>query len=315
MTFLVWEMETGEQGTPHIQGFVHFKARVTWNSLRTRIFSDKGFYKLAKGSDEENQRYCSKDREKTTDWAEHGKPDPRGQGHRSDLERATEAIKAGMSMKEVSTTFSNTFVRYAPGLKQLSLYIHDPPAAKRNVRSVVLWGPTGTGKTHRVRTAFPNVFEIAPGRGPFDTYEYEKTILFEEFAPEDWPIREMNRLLDVWPCTLNCRFHNKKAAWTRVFICSNLDPQDWYLNENSKVRDAFWRRIHMVNYVETRDTPTELNPLPTEPSSPAASPPASPSRLQPARKRLRVENLVDGDTAPDEPSQHTLILPPTPPTH
>nr|QJI53464.1 MAG: replication-associated protein [Cressdnaviricota sp.]QJI53727.1 MAG: replication-associated protein [Cressdnaviricota sp.]QKN88860.1 MAG: replication-associated protein [Cressdnaviricota sp.]QKN88863.1 MAG: replication-associated protein [Cressdnaviricota sp.] len=288
MEYLIWELEVGEQGTPHIQGFVHFKKdRVTLAGIK-KIISARGNYRLADGSDIQNQKYCSKARTETmTDWEEHGKPSEKGQGHRTDLDKATAMIAEGATLREVATMHMSTFVRYSAGLAMLRNHVSDPDRSKRNVRSVVLWGNTATGKTHRVRMQYPMVYLVRPGRGPFDTYDNELTIMFDEFKPEDWPITEMNMYLDVWPCSLNCRYFNKVAAWTRIFICSNIDPADWWPNEPIRVRDAFFRRINVIYQVESQDQTTELNPAPTEPSSPTEilAPDSQPS--SPSRKRQR----------------------------
>lgn len=51
--------EVGKQGTPHIQGYISYKNAVSFNSLRK--LCPRGHWAKAKGSDEQNYKYCSKD--------------------------------------------------------------------------------------------------------------------------------------------------------------------------------------------------------------------------------------------------------------
>lgn len=50
--------EVGESGTPHLQGYVSFKKKIRWTALKL----PKGIHwEAARGSEEENVKYCSKD--------------------------------------------------------------------------------------------------------------------------------------------------------------------------------------------------------------------------------------------------------------
>lgn len=73
--------EVGEQGTPHLQGFVIFHRKVSFTWLR-REFNARAHYEWARGPSAAAAEYCKKD----GDFVEHGYP-PR-QGGRSDIEIA-----------------------------------------------------------------------------------------------------------------------------------------------------------------------------------------------------------------------------------
>lgn len=75
-------------------------------------------------------------------------------------------------------------------------------------------------------------------------YLGEETVCFEEFDDKDWPITDMLVYLDKYECILNCRYQNKYAAWTRVFIITNMNPTSLYQLTPDERRDAFFRRIH-----------------------------------------------------------------------
>ena len=113
----------------------------------------------------------------------------------------------------------------------------------------MLWGPTGTGKTHRVLTNESLFAEgiytapIASTNHPFDGYSQELTIFLDEFRWENWPAELLNKIMDKWTFQLPCRYQNKQALWTRVIICSNQDPTGWYPNDDRTIRDSVRRRL------------------------------------------------------------------------
>lgn len=56
--------EVGESGTPHLQGWIKFKRKVRPMGL----FAKEIHWEKAKGSDEQNYIYCSKDHKVTQNW-------------------------------------------------------------------------------------------------------------------------------------------------------------------------------------------------------------------------------------------------------
>ena len=43
-----------------------------------------------------------------------------------------------------------------------------------------------------------------------------------------------------------CRYFNRQACFTKVFILTNIPPDSQYLNVDRESREAFFRRIHKV---------------------------------------------------------------------
>lgn len=73
MSYLVWEMETcPTTGTPHIQGYVRTVQRKTLRTMKA-LLHETAHLEPARGSEEENRNYCSKDRQAAgLDWGEEG---------------------------------------------------------------------------------------------------------------------------------------------------------------------------------------------------------------------------------------------------
>ena len=93
MDYLVYGIERGESGTPHVQGYVRFKARKVLSVVK-RLIDERGHYERAKGDERANRTYCTKDGE----FKEFGTFDESQgrQGHRTDLSALTKDICDGI---------------------------------------------------------------------------------------------------------------------------------------------------------------------------------------------------------------------------
>jgi len=261
MAFMCYGIERGEQnGTEHIQGYVRFLTRRRFNTAKRIIGGDhqcEPHVEHCKGTELQNREYCFKQDGEHFQQGEF-QPDFGMQGRRSDLDDLAQAALSGTSLRDIATRFPTSFIRYHRGIQSLIETTAPMPALERQVEVLILWGPTGTGKTHRTLHAWPTIYGAKPGRDPWGSYRGEKEILFDEFDHELWPITAMNRYLDKWRCLLDARYNDRYAAWERVVICANSNPQSWYPSAAPLLLDAFRRRIRgHCFYVDSQDPSLE----------------------------------------------------------
>lgn len=57
--YLCYGKETGENGTPHLQGFLYYKNSKSFNAIKKNL--PRAHLEIAKGSVAQNVEYCSKD--------------------------------------------------------------------------------------------------------------------------------------------------------------------------------------------------------------------------------------------------------------
>lgn len=98
--------EVGESGTPHLQGFVRFQARVTMQYCKNTIGGNPHVETTRNVN--ASIQYCKKD----GDYFEVGEIGG-GAGSRSDLDEFKEAVKGGMlSLKEIRETHTEVYAKY-----------------------------------------------------------------------------------------------------------------------------------------------------------------------------------------------------------
>lgn len=105
-SYLVFGKEVGDNGTPHLQGFLKLKSKLTCIQVKN-LFGCNPHIEPAKASDDVNKTYCTKQ----GDYKEYGtcaKP-----GKRNDIEKFKAEVKKGtFNVKTLRENHSQVFARY-----------------------------------------------------------------------------------------------------------------------------------------------------------------------------------------------------------
>lgn len=246
MAFAVWQRERcPSTGRVHVHVYVRFVGRKRFGSVKNAFARQDMHLEPCHGTEEECTNYVEKEESRIEAGARYGEYEPTEgtQGKRSDLEAIAEKCKANVNLATIAMEHPGDFIRYHSGITALHTKVAAKPPVMRQMQVTVYYGPTATGKTHRVMNTYPECFVVVPGRGPFDMYNGEDVVFFDEFDWTSWSIFEMNRYLDKYRLILNCRYNNRYAGWTHVVICANSSPLTWWPNAELPVVQAFRRRI------------------------------------------------------------------------
>ena len=122
--------------------------------------------------------------------------------------------------------------------------------AFRKLEVAYIWGETGVGKTRGVmeKHGYENVCRVTNYAHPFDSYSGQDVIVFEEFR-SSLPLSDMLCYLDGYPLMLPCRYADRAACYTKVYILSNIPLEKQYPNiqlEEPASFEAFKRRLTSV---------------------------------------------------------------------
>lgn len=122
--YVVWQLEAGENGTPHYQGYIELTAGVRLGSLKKWL--PTAHFEGRKGTRDQARDYCTKSDSRVDGPWERGNYDAGGQGKRNDLADACATLKAH-GLKRVAQDHPTAFVKFSRGLRDLAEALREPP--------------------------------------------------------------------------------------------------------------------------------------------------------------------------------------------
>lgn len=243
----------------HTHVYILASSPIRFSTLKNHF--DKAHIEKSYGTSTQNREYvfkegkwCDDKKHETNledtheEWGEI--PDER-QGARNDLTELYELLSDGLSNYEI-LEHKPEFIGQIERMDKVRQILQEEEYKDvfRNLSVTYIYGSTGEGKTRSVMSKFgyANVYRVTNYKNPFDQYKAQEVICFEEFD-SSLPINQMLLYLDGYPVMLPCRYADKVACYTKVYILSNVDLRNQYIDvqmSNNETWKAFLRRIHNV---------------------------------------------------------------------
>jgi len=242
--YFVYQLEQGESGTPHFQGYVEFSRQARWKRVK-KLFGDRVHVESARGDFESNEKYCSKDDGRLEGPWRFGTPAKHKQGQRNDLLAVKKMIDDGKSMKHIWNESFEVCVKFHRGFDAYRLVRSENRDFKTEV--LVCYGPSGTGKSHYAHTNHPGAYWKQRGNW-FDNYNDHEVVVIDEFY--GWlPFDTLLRLCDKYPMMVEIKGGQVNFRPKILIITSNQRPDEWYKNVPNMA--ALIRRIDKLYYFPT----------------------------------------------------------------
>lgn len=250
-----------EKGTTfHTHIFVCFTSRVRFSKVKKSF--PESHIESVKGSVTNNIDYIKKSGKWENDtkhgtsikdsYEEYGQIPANNKGKLTDMQELYNMIIDGWTNAEIIATNQDYILQIDKLDKVRTMILTEKFKGTRRLDLEVnyLYGDTGSGKTRCVLDEFGdyNVYRVTDYSHPFDSYNCQPIIVFDEFR-SNLSIKDMLNYCDIYPLELPARFSNKYACYTKVFIISNwsLEMQYSDLQKNdAESWKAFLRRIHKV---------------------------------------------------------------------
>jgi len=259
--YFCYAPETGDSGTPHLQGYVYLKEAKTRTAVN-RALGGRAHLEAANGDSASNRAYIAgpwtgknpdgspKTKPANTAFVEHG-VQPK-QGKRTDMETVREAVKAGASMLTIiDEARSLQSIRTA---EVLFKYLDKPRSEMTELHW--LWGPTGTGKSHTAWTqAGPEAYAPVSSKW-WDGYDRHECVVIDDCRPE-WfePIGGFAgflKLVDKWPYKVESKGSSRHFVAKRLYITCPMSPDDFWHGQTEENINQFKRRITSVQHLCVR---------------------------------------------------------------
>ncbi|UOF82663.1 rep protein [Circoviridae sp.] len=241
--------EIGEEGTPHIQGYL--SATMPKGLSQLKKINCRAHWEKSKGTSAQNRTYCSKDGI-YEEWGE-----IKEKGQRTDLKRVFQLIKDGKQFDELVEETEGAVFKMENVVNKMIMWktkkercefiktngVHALPC--KDIR--FYYGATGTGKTSSAIEEFPDA-HIQSGCRWFDGYCGQETVIFDEFVGKAFPPEILLRLTDKYPMRVEIKGGFVEWNPKVVIFTTNLEPQCWFAEYCPAHQDAIDRRISIKKH-------------------------------------------------------------------
>ena len=240
VTACIFQLEKGEQGTPHFQGYIEMD-RSQPRSRVKNLIRDKPHLEKRKGTAQQAINYSKKEDTRTDGPWQTGQFTPtRKRGQRTDLEAVVQTMREAKTLQEVVEAHPVQCLRYSKGVTFVYEKLKAPTEPK--VPNVWLFfGKTGLGKT-RLAMCQPNPFKKAGASHWFDGYDHHETIIFDDFGGgrNKMTLADLLNYLDRYPVKLPVKGSFVDRDCSLIIVTTNIHPSKWY---DYKDREAQYRAL------------------------------------------------------------------------
>lgn len=241
-------LESPQEGDDrtHLQGYARFKAAKTGSAMKKWLGRNDAHLELPISADWNNHEYCTKEGSIIVQWGETPQKPEAKQTHQ-DWAFALDQLERGKGVLSVVDEKPH-MMRYISALRQLESEKEvKMQEAWRDIHTSYIWGAAGVGKSRAImeKHGHENVYRVTDKKNPWDGYRGEEVVVFEEYR-SNFGVENMLNWLDGYPIMLPCRYANRPAKFTRVYLVTNIPLWEQFEGVQMNHKEtwgAFLRRI------------------------------------------------------------------------
>jgi len=233
----------------HLQGFARWKSARSGSAVKKWLGRNDVHLELPISTDYANWQYCKKEGNVIVQWGEEP-AEPTKTGVASDWDFVRDQVLHGKSMLSILDEKPH-MTRYVSAIRQYVSEVEvKQQAAWRDVQTTYVWGAAGIGKSRAImeKHGAENVYRITDKKNPWDGYRGEPVVVFEEYR-SNFGVENMLNWLDGYPIMLPCRYANRPAQFTQVYLLTNIPLWEQFEGvqmNHAETWGAFLRRIDAV---------------------------------------------------------------------
>lgn len=242
--YVVVGKEVGEEGTPHLQGYVCWSTLKSLEQMRA-LFEGRAHWEIMRGEPEQAANYCKKD----GDFYEYGEA-PMTQKEKGDAnaerwKQARDAAERG----EWDKVPDDIYIKYVKNLEYIRSKNLVPEQLDGELTHEWWYGKPGTGKTRKAWDEYPDSYIKDPKSVWWDGYNGQETVIIDDF--DKFQVSqggEMKRWLDRYPFQAQVKGGYITIRPKKVIVTSNYKPEDIWDDEVTVA--AIERRIKKTYFSE-----------------------------------------------------------------
>lgn len=238
-TYCIFGKEVGDEGTPHLQGYIELKNAKTRRAFKKKFNNNGVHLEGARSNGIVNKIYCSKEK----DTFEGGTM--KHQGKRTDIIIIREKLDDGTNLRNL---IKEVPCFQAFKIAEKWMEYHEKP---RRWKPYIVWfhGSAGTGKS---RTALLSVPYIDTYEHSFESekwwpgYDAHKNVIINDFRPTWCGFNRLLNILDRYGCRVETKGGTRQFLAKKIIITSNHCPQRLFKNMPGEATNQLLRRIDKV---------------------------------------------------------------------
>jgi hypothetical protein len=240
--YMVIGFEEGEQeGTPHLQGYIQLKKRVTFIKL-AKMFP--WHIEKVRGTPKEAADYCKK----TTNYIELGELFDHSTGGASTHERYSLILDHARrgELDLIAEQYPSEYLRHFGNLHKVR--VEAMTCVDGEKQCYWLWGKPGTGKSRFVHEYGSDQCYWKNPNKWWDNYSSQKCVILDDFGKEHSVLGyHLKRWADRYPVLCESKGSSLYPNYDTLFVTSNYHPTDVFQDE--EMRNAIIRRFKIIEVV------------------------------------------------------------------
>lgn len=234
--YVVCGREIGENGTPHLQGFVYFDTLKSFKQMKEIHL--EAHWEPMRGTVDQAAEYCKKE----GDYYEAGTK-PLSDKEKGERGKPTIAERWDLAI-------NGEYRDLPPENIKIYKYIHAmyrPVADRPDLENVWLCGASGCGKSRWVRENYP-VFYSKPMNKWWDGYDHEEVVVLDDFDPSHAPY--LAYYLKIWADYYSFNAEVKggmmKIRPKTLIVTSQYSIDDCFQTPQDRIAISRRFRVHQI---------------------------------------------------------------------
>lgn len=223
--YAICGQEVGEQGTPHLQAYIHYKCANAWTMATwwQRLGTNRWKIIVARGSALSNQKYCSKDGH-YREW---------GVCPKDSKERKKEIVDAIKQGAQPFDIVDDSNLHLYRVMKELSADAMLDRSLNEKTDLYWFYGRPGSGKSKYARAIDPNYYPKPEGQWWTSDYVQQKVVLMDDWRPtKDFPLQELLRLADYGKMNVPVKAGYRKFRSKVIIITTPLSLESTFQQQH-----------------------------------------------------------------------------------
>lgn len=240
-SYLIYGKEVGEEGTPHLQGYINLKQPSALSAMK-KILST-AHWEICKGTPADNIAYCTKEDPEPTVYGV--EPKTQQQANKDKATRFIELSKVG-DFKTIEAEMPSKYIQMYKTMQQIATDNMVRPDDLDRPCGIWIYGETGCGKTTSARTEYGTYFSKTCNRW-WDGYQGEDCVIIDDMDPNHNKLAYHLKLwTDKWSFTAEVKGGTRSLRPPIVIITSQYTIAQCFPDSPETV-SALTRRCKVVH--------------------------------------------------------------------